>query len=609
MLRALVVSCLLLAGMGSAKAQSQDSVFLNARDFYSIKTDSGTFNMFVGDAFFYQGTDSLYCDTLYRRDNMIEAFGNVRMAQAGGTEGTSNYLRYNSDKKLAFMRGNVNLTDKSNNLWCEELTYDLGTKTGVYNKGGTLQTDSTTVSSNSGVYHVRSKDSRFTGNVIVTDPRYTIRSEDLGYNTDTKLSTFYSRSTVQSDSGRSVLTTTGGTYDGKNVIAHFTGHSSIWNDGQYIEADSMSYNKLTGYGMAHGNVISTDTAQKSSLYCGHAEYYRKERVLWATIKPVLAQASGKDTLYMRADTFYSAPMERLMVKRPKVKETKVADTLASDSLRTVLNAQTKVTSDTATVYDTTWIVPASKYRKPGRESDSLNRRDNQRLSRLPEVNGEVKVVKKEKPKKEKRIKGGVKASADTAGADTTAPMFFIGYHKVLIYSDSLQAKCDSVCYTRSDSLIRMIYDPIAWSRKSQITGDTILMKMDSGEIRHLYVPNNAFVVSQSGPDKAKLFDQVQGKTLTAYFVKNEITNMLVFPNAESIYYSKDESNAYIGVVEAKSERMRVYFNSQQIDKIKFEKDPETKTSPMEQADLPNMKLSRYRWLIDQRPKDKETLFK
>ena len=167
-----------------------------------------------------------------------------------------------------------------------------------------------------------------------------------------------------------------------------------------------------------------------------------------------------------------------------------------------------------------------------------------------------------------------------------------------------------MCYTRSDSTIRMINIPIVWAHNSQITGDTILLYLDSNHLRKMFVPNNAFLVSQSGPEKAKLFNQIQGKTLTGYFSNNSITKMLVMPNAQCIYYSQDDKNgAYMGVEEANSARMLILFSDQKIRDIKLYQDTHETMTPLEKADLPNMKLSRFKWLIDQRPKTKEELFK
>ncbi len=583
------------------------------------KTDSGDYNMFIGNVALRQGTDTLYCDSLYRNETKrkLEAFGNVRIMQQGGTQATGDYLRYQEETKMAFMKGNVHLTDGKNDLECDQLFYNLDTKTATYDNWGQLHNDSTTVTSRRGVYNVNNKEARFIGDAIITDPSYKITSQDLMYNTEKKITTFYAKSTVISDSGRSVLQTSSGYYDATNVIAHFEGPSSIWNDGQYIEADTMRYNKTTGFGFAIGHVISTDTARHSTIYCGYMEFLRRKRTLWATIKPVMVQVNGKDTLYIRADTFYGAPMERILLKRKPTAEELKKDTIAgaaADTLAALQRQHRMPKADTTTnvVYaadslkeaqyfervlkeDTTWIVPSYKYRMPDFKSDTA-----MSIADL--------YKKSKKGKKSNSDLAGPIVIPDTTYADSTAPVYFIGYNHVKIFSDSLQGRCDSVCYTRNDSTIRMIVAPIVWSHNSQITGDTILLRMDSSELRSMYVPNNAFVVSQTGPAKAELFDQVQGRTLTAYFVNNEITHMNVFPNAETIYYPKDESGAYIGVDQSKSVRMRVYFKNQEILKIKQEQDVETKMIPLDQADLPNMRLSKFKWLIDERPRTKEELF-
>ena len=41
-------------------------------------------------------------------------------------------------------------------------------------------------------------------------------------------------------------------------------------------------------------------------------------------------------------------------------------------------------------------------------------------------------------------------------ADTSKPRYFIGYHHVKIYNDSLQGICDSLYYSQKDSLLRLM---------------------------------------------------------------------------------------------------------------------------------------------------------
>jgi lipopolysaccharide export system protein LptA len=504
--------------------------------FQFVQTDSGNVNKLIGNVNLKHGETLMYCDSayIYPEKNNVQAFGNVNIVQPGGTNVQSDYLRYIGNTKMAYLKGNVSLTDGKNNLWAEELEYNVGTKVGVYTQGGTLQSDATTLSSNEGVYNVRSKDARFTGEVFVSDPQYNVTSVDLGYNTETKIVRFFGPSVVTNE--KSVLKTSSGTWDGKNEIAHFVTRSSIETQEQYIEADNMDYNRKTGWGIAVGKVIAIDTTQHTTMYCGYARYNEITRKMLATIKPVMKQQQNKkDSLFIRADTFYSAPV-------PK------EDTIAK--------------------------VKAPEGKKG----------------------------------KSKKVAETVKADQDTVAADSSQKRYFLGYHHVMIYSDSMQAVCDSISYSQADSTMRLMYSPVAWSRNSQLTGDTILLYMDSSRLKKLFIPNNALIVSQSGPEKAQMFDQIQGKTLTAYFQNNAIKEMVVWPTAEAIYYSKDDDGAYLGMNQATSERMRVRFENENIDRIILEQEPKQTMTPMQQVNIVGSRLSRFQWLIERRPKSLQELF-
>jgi lipopolysaccharide export system protein LptA len=498
-----------------------------------LQTDSGGINKLIHNVQLKQDDTYMYCDSAYINlaKNNMEAFGNVRIVQTGGTEVQSNYLRYTGNTKKAYLQGNVSLTDGKNNLWSEDLYYDVGTKIGTYTNGGTLQSDVTTLSSNSGMYNARTKDSRFTGDVYVTNPKYTVTSKDLAYNTATEVVSFLDSSVVVNDS--TVLQTYNGTWDAKNKIAHFITRSSLQDRAQYIEADKMNYDRNTGFGTAMGHVICIDTAMKATLYCQYAQYNELTKKLYAVQNPVMKKMNGNDSLFIRADTFFSAPIA-------------TKSQLAKDSI--------------------------SQKKQIG-----------------------------------KHAKETVK-TADTTTTDTTSKRYFIGYHHVLIFSDSLQAKCDSISYSQADSTMRLLYQPVAWSRNAQITGDTILLYIADNKLSKLFVPNNALVVSQSGPEKAQLFDQVQGNMLWGYFQNNNIKELIVYPNAESIYFSKDDAGAYLGVDVSQSERMKVIFADKEIDKIIQYHDVHHKMIPMKEALNNSYRLSRFQWLINERPKSIKELF-
>jgi hypothetical protein len=84
--------------------------------------------------------------------------------------------------------------------------------------------------------------------------------------------------------------------------------------------------------------------------------------------------------------------------------------------------------------------------------------------------------------------------------------------------------------------------------------------------------------------------------------------MVVYPNAEAIYYSKDDDGAYLGVQQAQSERMRVFFENKEMSKIVLEQDVKQTMTPLQKANIAAMKLSRFQWLADKRPQSIAELF-
>jgi lipopolysaccharide export system protein LptA len=546
----LLLPLLLLGGSEGLKAQARKDtsgkipiIVLDNAFMEGIKVDSNNLNKFVGHVQFKHGTDMLYCDTalLNQEKNNLEAFGNVKIVQENGTTVLSDYLSYTGNIKKAYLRGNVALTSGTDNLWTEELDYNLGTKVGNYYQNGTLQSGSTTVSSTFGTYNTSTKEARFTDQVFVTDTAYNIESKDLGYNTESKMMRFFDSTIVTNES--SVLRTANGVYDSKNQIANFISRSSILSEEQYIEGDTLDYNKITGLGKAIGNVIVHDTAQKATLYCGKAFYNDKLKTLLAVEKPVLKRTDNNDSLFVRADTFFSAHFSMK------------SDTLQSSLKKNVVKNSTK------------------------KQSKVLSSEKSQTF--------QTHIV---------------------TTVDTTSPKYYTGFHHVRVFSDSLQGKCDSICFTGKDSLILMMKNPVVWSRRSQITGDTIIAYIDSGKISKIRVPNDALIVSRSGPERASLFNQIQGRTLIAFFVNEELDNAIVKPEAESIYYPTDESGAYIGASQSQSERMKIFFSQGEIEKILQEQEVKSTLSPLNKIDIPTMRLSRFQWLEELRPRSILELF-
>jgi len=645
---AMLLPCLSFAQVPADTAKKDLIQILKSQYGEFTQTDSNSVHKLVGDVKLLHGSDTLYCDSafLYKNKNSVEAFGNVEIVQADGTMAFADYMRYTGYNRTVYMKGGVTLVSAKDQLWSEQLDYNLNTRIGKYYNGGTLQSDLTLLTSRTGTYNVKTRDARFIGNVYVEDPEYKIYSDDLGYNTDTKIALFFARSVVTND--KSVLHTSNGWYDNRNRLAHFIDRSSMQDGAQYIEADTIDYDRNTGFGKARGRVISIDTVQKATLYCGYAEYNEINGKLLAVDWPLMKIINGNDSLFIKADTFFSEPIANLHLHdtltgedsllatlnalRAAAARGVLADSTQLDSIRSAIDSLSNITdtlpADTISPGDSLstgmLIMDDSVATIPVTDTVIALSPDSISKPFVPDTTIDLSMVQPKDSIMQVTTVDSLPPPADTSqnnGEDefsrlqpvtaappdtTTKPRYFIGYHHVVIYSDSMQGKCDSLSYMQSDSLMRMFYNPVLWSRNGQILGDTIYAKMDSSKIDWMYVPRNGIMISQSGPEKAGMYDQLQGNKLWAYFTNSKIDSVVATPNAASIYYIKDESDAYVGASEAESEKIEIHFDTtatgQRMRRIYYRKNVTQTTTPMQEVTPAALRLSRFSWLEAQRPK-------
>lgn len=583
-----------------------------------LRNDTLTVQILVGNVKLLHDADTIYCDSavVYEQLLIAEAYGDVWIRQSDGTNAMADYMRYTGKTKSVAMKGNVQLVDKDQNeLWSEIVTYNLNTKIGTYANGGTLISKETIIQSKEATYNLKTKDARFKRDVIINDPEYHVVSTDLGYNTETDIVKFFGPSVVTNENN--LMQTTSGIYNAKTKTSHFDKRTSIFDDGMYIEGDSLDYDEYTGYAIAKGNVIAIDTAEKMYLYAEHATYNEQTKKMISYGQPVIKRISDEDTFYYRADTFLSGTVVKVIaplsgqdsvnktienILENKAIDTLIASEMSVDDFFTDFKDTTivKTPVDSSKIKSTNFLLPTNV------DTITYSTRKGSRGVVEDKLRSDSNFVQNTITNKDTVLKsnfvfgdsvdvGDVHWSYNTDTTDT-AKRYFIGYYNVRIYSDSIQGKSDSMYYNQLDSLVKMIKDPVLWSGDRQMTGDTIIMLMDSSRLRELYIPRNATLISRSGPEKAGFYDQIQGNTLRAFMNdSNNIDSMHVFPSAQNIYYAQDEEDAYLGVNETTSDRMEIIFENKEISGIYYRGITNGTTTPMTMIDPVLLKLSRFQW--------------
>ena len=489
------------------------------------KIDSVTeVTIIAGTVRLRQGTTIFECDScvITKRTNLFEAFGNVHINDSDTAHVYSDHLRYLTDRKIAYLDGNVKLTDGKGVLTTPTLEYDMNTKVGIYRNGGRVVNKETVLTSDEGFYYADIKDVYFKKNVKLKDPAYDLQSDSLLYNTGTEIVRFIAETLVKDSTNRTIKTREG-FYDKRTGKAEFGQHPVITDKDIQVTGERIISDDSLGITQIFGRGIIVDTVNNTTVIADTIFYNKKNESFLAFAKPLMIVEQENDSIFIAADTLFSARLTDLygskdsVVKKDTLKEVKIIDT---------------------------------------KTKDSTNR-------------------------------------------------YFEAFRHVRIFSDSLQAICDSLFYSFKDSVFRLYDDPVVWSNENQVTGDTILLFTKNKKADRMQIFKNSFLVSIVQPE---IFNQVKSTRMDAYFIDGVIDSVRARGSAECVYYIQDEDSAFTGINQSSSELMDVYFKEKELQRVVFRTTVKGTIWPIKQKSPKEMLLQNFRWRDAERPKTKYELF-
>ncbi len=487
--------------------------FLSAATYNVKKVDSTNFVILVGNVQIRQGKTLMYGDSivLNTSNNIVEGFGHIHINDADSVHTYAEYLKYLGNTKKAYLRKKVKLTDGRGVLTTDSLDYDVSIKLGQYTNGGKLVRNKTVLKSIEGFYYGITRDVIFRKKVELIDPESIILTDTLEYNTYSQLTNFISPTKIIN--GSRIIKTSNGNYN-LGTKKGFLYERSIIDDSTYIfTADEMAIDDSLGLGEFRGNALYKSKDSLSfDMIANQIKTNRTKGILLATELPTLLIKQKKDTLFVSADTLFSAKISDLKRPIPQARDIHVKNT------------------------------------------------------------------------------------------DSSLDKYFEAFHNVRIYSDSLQAKCDSLFYGLADSTIRLITQPIVWSNNNQITGDTIYMFVNNKKPEQLSVINNAFAINKV--DTTQYYNQIKGNRLKVWFEDGSISKMQTKGGAENMYFVLDDEKKFIGVNRSSAQMIEIEFENSEPSKVKFVNQLQGKLNPLNKT-LPDELIIRgFKWQESIRPKSK-----
>jgi len=288
----------------------------NAERLEGGRIDGKNFNSFIGNVVFsHQGT-LIYCDSavLYKKDNSLQAFGNVRIDDQDSVTINSDRLFYDGDKQLAMLQDNVVFVKRGQmTLYTDNLDYDRKNKIAYYYDGGRLIDSTNELESKKGYYEVSINMASFKEDVIGTNPDFTLKSDTLQYNTKTKEIFFRDHTEITNIEGE-VFVYQSGVYNTlKESSVFYKGY--IETPSYFLYGNNLSFDEVNNYYTAQNNVKIVSKDDEIVILGEGAEYYKNEGLIKVYDDALLKMVSSGDTLYLSADTLISIDSEIVEEKR------------------------------------------------------------------------------------------------------------------------------------------------------------------------------------------------------------------------------------------------------------------------------------------------------
>jgi lipopolysaccharide export system protein LptA len=418
-------------------------------------------------------------------------------------------------------------------------------------------------------------------NVKLTDKKGTLYTDDLEYNLRTGIATYKNGGRITND--KTVLTSRNGVYYADTKDVYFKNDVHLKDPDRDIWTDSLLYNIKTNI----------------------ATFIAKTRVV------------GKDgsVITTNSGSYNLSTGEAIFGGRPTYRDSSmfaIADRMAYDKKNNILQMEgnakfvdsiNKITLIGGEIYADGKVKAFLATRKPvmiiHRDGDSTYVAADTLFSGLRKYDSlERKMITQRDTLK-------TAMAVNTNSADTSI-RYFIGFHHVRIFNDSLQAVSDSLHYSTIDSTFKLFGEPVVWNDKSQVTGDTLLMFTEKQKPKRLYVFNNGMIINKT---KEGMYNQIAGRTLNGYFVDGNIDYVRVKGSpAESIFYPQDDDSAYVGINRSSGDVIDVYFVKKELNKVKFVNNVDGVLYPIKDIPADKKELRGFKWLDNRRPKNKLELF-
>lgn len=439
-------------------------------------------------------------------------------------------------------------------IWCDQAVYyENENFFRAYGNVKMNQGDTINMKSQYAEYNGTSQFAFASGKVILRDPQSSLQTDSLFFDRQQQQAYYRSGGIIRDTS--SVLTSMIGRYFLKTKKYSFASNVKLVNPKYVINSSQLDFYSTSGHAYLYGP--STITSPTSTVYCERGFYDTRGDIGYFVQNSRIDYENRTlkgDSIYFNRNKSFASATNNIIV----------TDTINKSVVR---GHYAEVYREKDSVFITKRAVAISI-----QENDSIY------------IHGDTLMVT---GKPENRV--------------------VRGFRDVRIFKSDMSGKSDSIHVNQNTGLTQMLGRPVVWSGNGQMTGDTIhlLNNPQTETLDSLRVFENAFMIQQ---DTISGFNQVKGKELIGLFQDNELYQVDIIKNTETIFYSRTEKGELIGINKTLSSSIRMLINNQEIEDIYYYKQIDGNLYPEEEFPENARRLRGFNWRGDERLKTVEDLF-
>lgn len=253
----------------------------------------------------------IFCDSayFYRSENRAQLFGKVRIQDIEDPiTTTSSYAEYDGNTKIAKLRRNVVFTNQETTLTTDYLDYNRETNVATYFNDGKVVDSTNVLTSERGIYEINLERITFRQDVVLINPDYTMKTNNLIYLTIPKTAETKGLTNIISKEGYKLDAQKGSFYDTQQKQFRFF-DGLVETEESRVKAQELFYDEAKAYYEGKEDVRVLNKERQVEVFGDNGKYWEERKYSEVYGNALVRRYFESDTLFMTADTLISHDSE------------------------------------------------------------------------------------------------------------------------------------------------------------------------------------------------------------------------------------------------------------------------------------------------------------